>query len=169
MTTPTPLSDDTGSNPGADYQRCLDAASRYLGYRPRSVFEVKTRLRQRGFDQPTIEAVLRELGRNGSLDDLAFASFWRDNRQSFSPRSGLLLGRELRAKGVAKGVVTEVVSGLDEEDSAYRAAVKRATRLDRTDFTDFRARLTPFLRRRGFSYQVIERAVRRLWDELGVP
>lgn len=169
MTRPTPLSDDAGSESGSDHQRCLDAASRYLAYRPRSVFEVKTRLRQRGFDQPTIEAVLQELRRNGSLDDLAFASFWRDNRQSFSPRSGLLLGRELRAKGVPKGVVTEVVSGLDEEDSAYRAAAKRAKRLDRTDFTEFRGRLAPFLRRRGFSYQVIEHTVRRLWDEMRVP
>lgn len=157
------------SSTSSDRQRCLDAASRYLAYRPRSVFEVKTRLRQRGFDPPTIEAVLQELRRNGSLDDLAFARFWRDNRDSFSPRSGLLLSRELRAKGVPKPVVTDVVTGLDEEDSAYRAAVKRAKRLDCTDFADFRARLLPFLRRRGFSYQVIEHTVRRLWDQFSVP
>jgi len=156
----------TKSTSGSDYQRCLDAASRYLAYRPRSVFEVKTRLRQRGFEQATIEAVLHELRRNGSLDDLAFARFWRENRESFSPRSGLVLGRELTAKGVPKAIVNEAVSGLDAEQSAYRAALKRAKRLDRIDFTEFRARLTPFLRRRGFSYQVTEDAVRRLWDEL---
>jgi len=160
---------DIRSTTGSDYHRCLDAASRYLAYRPRSVFEVKTRLRQREFDQPTIEAVLQELRRNGALDDLAFARFWRENRESFSPRSGLLLGRELRAKGVGKAVVDEVVSGLDEEQSAFRAALNRAKRLDRTDFAEFHAHLAPFLRRRGFSYQVIEDAIRRLWDELTGP
>src|SRR4030042_601001 len=157
---------DTESAPGSAYQRCLDAASRYLSYRPRSVFEVKTRLRQRGFGNVAIESVLQKLRSDGSLDDLAFAGFWKEDRESFSPRSAMLLARELRAKGIATGVVNQVVGAVDEEDSAYRAAVKRAVRLDRTDFTDFRDRLTPFLRRRGFSYEVIEDTVRRLWDEV---
>jgi regulatory protein len=160
---------DTGSSAAPDYQRCLDAASRYLSYRPRSVFEVKKRLRRTGFDQPTIESVLQELRRNGALDDLAFARFWKDNRESFSPRSGMLLSRELRAKGVAAGVVNEVVTEVDEEDSAYRAAQKRAGRLGHADFTDFQSHLTSFLRRRGFTYEVAERAVRRLWDEGSSP
>jgi regulatory protein len=156
---------DTGSTASPDYQRCLDAASRYLSYRPRSVFEVKIRLRRRGFDQPTIESVLQELRRNGALDDLAFARFWTENRDSFSPRSGMLLRRELRAKGVAAGVVDQVVTQVDEEASAYRAARKRAARLGHADFTDFQSRLTSFLRRRGFTYEVADHAVRRLWDE----
>jgi regulatory protein len=156
---------DTASTASRDYQRCLDAASRYLSYRPRSVFEVKARLRQRGFDQPTIETVLQELGRNGSLDDLAFARFWRDNRESFSPRSGMLLGRELRAKGVASSVVNQVLADVDEEAGAYRAAQKRARRLGHADFADFQSRLTSFLRRRGFTYEVANHAIRRLWDE----
>lgn len=157
---------DTGSIASPDYQRCLDAASRYLSYRPRSVFEVKSRLRRRGFDQPTIETVLQELRRNGSLDDLAFARFWKDNRDSFSPRSGMLLSRELRAKGVAAGVVNQVVTDVDDEASAYRAAQKRAGRIGHADFTDFQSRLTSFLRRRGFAYEVADHAVRRLWDEV---
>lgn len=156
---------DNKSTAGSDHQRCLDAASRYLAYRPRSVFEVKARLRQRGFDQPTIETVLHELHRNGALDDLAFARFWKDNRDSFSPRGSMLLRRELRAKGVAAGVVDQVVTEVDEEASAYQAAQKRAARLGHADFTDFQSRLTSFLRRRGFTYEVADHAVRRLWGE----
>ncbi len=151
----------------SDYQHCLDAASRYLAYRPRSVFEVRTRLRQRGFDSPTIERVLQELGRSGSLDDLGFARFWKENRESFSPRSGTLLGRELRTKGIAAPVVLQVLEGVDEEANAYRAAAKRARRLSGADFGDFRRGLSLFLRRRGFSYDVIEHTVRRLWEEVG--
>lgn len=152
---------------GSGYQHCLDAASRYLAYRPRSVFEVRTRLRQRGFDNPTIEKVIQELGCNGSLDDVAFARFWKENRDSFSPRSGTLLGRELRTKGIAAPIVLEVLEGVDEEGNAYRAAAKRAGRLRGADFEDFRGGLSSFLRRRGFSYDVIEHTVRRLWEEVG--
>jgi regulatory protein len=148
------------------YQSCLDAASRYLGYRPRSVFEVRTRLRQRGFDHPTIERVLQELGRNGSLDDLAFARFWRENRDSFSPRGTTLLSRELKSKGIAPHIVLEVLQGVDEEANAYRAAGKRARRLAGPDFNCFQSTLTSFLRRRGFSYDVVEHTVNQLWQEV---
>lgn len=158
---------DTRSTTGSDYQRCLDAASRYLACRPRSVFEVRTRLRQRGFEDSTIEGVLQELTRSGSLDDLAFARFWKENRDSFSPRSQIVLRRELRGKGIAAAIMLEVLGGTDEEANAYRAAVKRARRLSCGEFEDFRSALGPFLRRRGFGYDVVERTVRRLWDEVG--
>lgn len=159
----------SASDSCSDYQHCLDAASRYLTCRPRSVVEVRTRLKQRGFDSLTIERVLQELASNGSLDDLSFARFWKENRESFSPRSGALLSRELRTKGIAAPIVLEVLEGMDEEGNAYRAAAKRARRLTGADFGDFRTRLVSFLRRRGFSYDVIEHTVRRLWDEARQP
>ncbi len=154
-------------NSGFDsgYQSCLDAAYRYLGYRPRSEFEVKVRLRQRGFDSPSIVRALQELRTNGSLDDLAFARFWKENRESFSPRSRALLGRELRTKGVAPHIVAEVIDEVDEEANAYRAAQKTARRLAYNDLDRFRAGLTSFLRRRGFDYDVIAHVLDRLCHE----
>src|SRR4030067_2282382 len=37
---------------------CLEAALRYLSYRPRSEFEIKGRLHQRGFDDNKSESVI---------------------------------------------------------------------------------------------------------------
>lgn len=157
-------------NAGLDteYQSCLDAAYRYLGYRPRSEFEVKTRLRQRGFDSLSIEKALQELRTKGLLDDLAFARFWKENRESFSPRSRALLGRELRTKGVAPQIVAEVTDEVDEEANAYRAAQKTARRLAGKDYDRFRADLASFLRRRGFDYDVIAHVLDRLWHEKSI-
>ena len=146
------------------FHRCLNAALRYLSYRPRSEFELKERLHRRGFDD-SVEAVLARLKEQGLVDDMAFAQFWKDNRESFSPRSKRLTGLELRRKGVDEDTIAQVVDVIDDDDSAYRAALGKARSLSLSDYQDFRQRLAGYLRRRGFSYGVINHAVERVWQK----
>jgi len=149
------------------FQRCLNAAAHYLSYRPRSEAEIRQRLHQRGFDSDNVGAVLARLKEQGLVDDMAFAQFWKDNRQSFSPRSQWLTKLELRRKGVASNIIDEVVDTIDNADSAYRAAVSKAHSLPLADYQSFRRRLGEYLKRRGFGYGVINDTVKQLWQELG--
>ena len=146
------------------FQRCLDAAIHYLGYRPRSESELRQRLHQRGFDDSNVEVVIVKLKGRGLVDDMAFARFWKDNRESFSPRSRGLTKLELKQKGIADDIIGQVVD-IDDEDSAYRAALGKASHLQRSDYQSFRRRLGGYLRRRGFGYGVINNTVQRLWQE----
>ena len=146
-------------------QSCLDAAFRYLSSRPRSELELKMRLRKRGFDDSSIERVLLKLREQGLVDDFAFAQFWRENRESFSPRSRALLQGELRQKGIAPHIIAQVAQGIDEEASAYRAGQKKVRALASSDYEGFHRRLGAFLKRRGFSYEVARRTVNQLWQE----
>jgi regulatory protein len=146
-------------------QTPLDAAYRYLSYRPRSEFEMRVWLGRKGHGSRTIENTLSALRAKGLLDDLAFARFWRESRESSSPRSRAALRSELRRKGIDADVVAEALDGVDEEAAAYRAAQKKAARLATVDHDDFRTRLSAVLRRRGFSYEVTEHTVNRLWQE----
>jgi regulatory protein len=155
----------TATRAGNSSQRCLDAAFRYLDYRPRSEAELRGRLKRRGFDEESVAATLSSLREQGLVDDLAFAEFWKDNRESFRPRSRRLTALELRQKGVAEEVINRVVADIDDEDSAYRAAQGRAHRLSDADYREFRHRLGEYLKRRGFGYRVITRTVERLWQE----
>lgn len=148
-----------------NYQRCFDAAARYLSYRLRSEAELKERLHRRGFDHDCIEAVVTKLKEQGLVDDLAFARFWRDNRQSFSPRSRWLTRRELKRKGVAEETTNQVVATIDDSESAYRAAQGKARRLSGCDYQRFRQRLGGYLRRRGFSYTVINNTIEQMWQD----
>ena len=149
------------------FQRCLDAASHFLSYRPRSEAEVKGRLLGRGFDADNITRVLARLKEQGLVDDAAFAQFWKDNRAEFSPRSRFLTSLELRQKGVSNETIKRVVATIDDAESAYRAGLSKASRLPLNDYQDFRRRLGGYLRRRGFGYGVIAPTVARLWQELG--
>ncbi len=149
------------------YHRCLQAAADYLSYRPRSEFELRGRLHQRGFDDDSVAAVLVKLKEQGLIDDTAFAQFWKDNRESFSPRSQWLTKRELRQKGVADNIIDQIADTIDDEDSAYRAALSKARSLPLADYQSFYRRLSDYLKRRGFGYGVIKHTVERLWPELG--
>ena len=147
-------------------QRCFDAALRYLDYRPRSQAELEERLRRRGFDKAAIETTLAHLEEQGLVDDLAFARFWQENRQAFSQRSQWLTRRELRQKGVAEDIIDRVLADVDDEASAYQAAIAKARRLSVADYEDFRRRLGDYLRRRGFGYGAIKSALQKVWAEL---
>lgn len=149
------------------FYRCLSAALHYLSYRPRSESEMREQLERRGFDGDSVEAVITKLKEQELVDDVAFAQFWKDNRQSFSPRSQWLIRLELSRKGVATDIVEEVVNEIKDDESAHRAALRKARSLSLSDREDFRRRLGYYLKRRGFNYEVISRIVERLWQERG--
>lgn len=154
----------TGSD---EFQRCLEAAYRYLGYRPRSESEIRERMQRRGFAAETIDAALTRLREQALLDDEAFAQFWKENRESFRPRSRWLTGLELKRMGVVNDVIEKVVAGIDDEENAYRAALQKTRHCTPVDYQGFRHRLSDYLRRRGFNYEVISHTVERIWQERG--
>ena len=148
------------------YYAGLNAALRYLTYRPRGKAEVERKLRQRGFARDTVSSVIRTLEEKKLIDDTSFARFWTENRQSFSPRSRRLIRQELRQRGINAQLSEEATSDLDDEDNAYRAALKKSRLLASLGHGEFCQRLSRHLQLKGFSYSIIGAVVERLWQEL---
>lgn len=148
---------------------CLNAAYRYLGYRPRSEAEMRERLRHRNFEDSQIEIVINKLKEKKLLDDTAFAQFWKENRESFHPVSQRLIRLELKRKGVSDETINGVVSQMDDKDSAYRAALSKAKRLSHQEYETFYRRLGDYLKRRGFGYSAINQTIKRVWQEMAEP
>jgi regulatory protein len=146
-------------------KKCCDYALRLLSYRPRSETEIRARLVRR-FDRQTVEQVIHHLKAEKFLDDTAFAIFWKGSRQSFSPRSKRMLSTELRSKGIDPEVVSETLKGIDDGDNAYRVAQKKVRTMPKDDYKTFRRKLGAMLSRRGFSYDVVDHTVDRVWQEL---
>lgn len=149
-----------------DFERCLKAAAHYLDYRPRSEAELRARLSRRGFQEGSVVAVVARFKEHGLVDDAAFAHFWQDNRQAFRPQSQSLTRLELKRKGVAEEVINGVIATADDDENAYRAAQRKARSLPLGEYRVFRQRLGDYLRRRGFSYGVINNTVEQLWREM---
>jgi regulatory protein len=148
-------------------EMAYDKSLKYLAYRPRSTAEVRRYLKEKAVSEQVSERVAGRLREAGLLDDRAFAEFWVENRETFRPRGRRLLRQELRQKGIDEELVAEVVSSLDEDSSAYRAAVKQAPKYARLDDEGFRQKMSSFLRRRGFDYEVVREAVSRLLQQRG--
>lgn len=146
-------------------QRCLDAAYRYLSYRPRSEGEVRQRLHKHGFDEEAVGKTITKLKDQNLIDDLSFAQFWKDNRLSFKPKSKRLINRELRDKKVAVEIIEQVTKAIDDEGNAYKLGRSRMHILAHLDYPDFYRRLSSYLGYRGFSYEVIKHTITLLWQE----
>jgi regulatory protein len=149
--------------------RGLNIAYRFLSYRPRSEAEMKDRLHRRGFEDSKIEIIINKLKEQNLLDDIAFARFWKENRDTFRHCSQRLTRLELKKKGVADEIIKEVTDDLNDIDSAYQAALPKARRLSGEDYEVFRRRLGDYLKRRGFGYTVTKQTVKRIWQELKEP
>ena len=149
-------------------QRCLDAAVRYLSYRPRGEAELKARMTQRGFAADVQDSVIIKLRERGLVDDSAFAQFWKDNRDTFRPRSKWLTKLELRRKGVATEIIDRVVDTIDDKANAYRAALSKSRSFlegSGADYPTFHRRLAGYLQRLGFTSSVIKGTLERIWQE----
>ncbi len=145
--------------------KAYDRALNYLSYRARSEREIRTYLRRKDVSDDVAEEIVARLRRVGLVDDAAFASLWVRNRQATSPRGERALRQELWQKGIARDVVDEALTDLDETGQALEAARPRAQRLAGLEAVEFRKKLTDFLLRRGFSYSVARGVVAQVWAE----
>lgn len=146
--------------------RAVDRAVRLLARRPYSVEEIRRYLASKDIAPGVIDATLARLEDLGYVDDRAFAQYWVENRERFRPRGARALRYELRQKGIADAIITQVLEGLDPVESAYAAAQDKARRLRGLDRRTFRTRLGDFLARRGFEYETIREVVGRLVADL---
>ena len=147
--------------------RATDAAIVFLAYRPRSEREVRDRLRRGSFSAETIEAVVARLHEWRYLDDADFARRWVENRASQRPRGRRLLQQELRQKGIDAETAREVIDDaeLDETTAATELARRRLPAYAGDDPAAVRRRLSAYLARRGYGYDVIRTALERALGE----
>lgn len=142
----------------------LQKALNFLSYRARSLEEIRQNLRKHEMPEAVIEETLERLQKAGLANDERFAQAWVENRSTFRPRSHRALSMELRHKGLDEQVIqTALAEAKDEGELAYQAALRKARRFEGLEWPDFRRKLSEFLARRGFGYEVIGEAVRRVW------
>jgi regulatory protein len=147
------------------YEVAHQQALKFLSYRIRSEQEVQQNLHDHDIPQEIIADVMDRLRQSGLVDDRNFAQAWVENRVEFRPRGRPLLALELRQKGIATDVIDQSLTHLDEEELAYRAGLKQSRKLQNLERPEFRRKLSGFLARRGFSYDIVSPVVDRIWAE----
>ena len=145
---------------GEAYRRGMS----FLAYRPRSRWEVRRRLLRHGVAEEAAEAALGRLAAEGLLDDHDFARSWVENREQFRPRSRALLRAELRGKRVDEDAIEAALAEVAEEESCRRAALLIARRYTALEDEPLADKLIPYLRRRGFTWDLSREAAAWVLD-----
>ena len=147
--------------------RAKDLAFRCLARRPRSRAELASYLTKKEFPEEIIAETVRAMDGYGYLDDRKFAVQMGRHIRETKGLSRYALKSELRRKGVSAedvdAALEELYGGedaVDDEAVALKIAGRKAETLKNLPPEKARRRLTDYLRRRGFGFEIISKVTR---------
>lgn len=145
--------------------RAKAKALTYLGYRARSIEELRKKLLEKKFSEITVNLVIENLLRVGLLNDLQFALVFARSKMRRRPVGKRLLLQELIRHGIdndlGKQVVEEVYEGRLERDVALQLGRKKLDKVHGDEKT-VKRKLSGFLMQRGFDWGVISAVIQEL-------
>jgi regulatory protein len=152
-----------------DAEDSFDRARQYafllLKYRDRSEKEMLLRLARKGFGEESSAAVVEYLKLKGFIDDERFASSLK--RTAVEQRS---LGRQgvvqyLLTKGINSGLAKETAGeDADYIETAVGLVERKMRQLNGLDDETIKRRLWSALARKGYSLDVIKKAMKRYYE-----
>jgi len=134
-----------------------------LGYRERSLREIRMRMRQKGYEEKLIEKVMKYLKDRNLINDKRFTRLWAESRIKKGYGSWRIQS-ELEQKGVNREMADEILkdlySGIDEVQVALDLVKKKRWLLKEPQ--RLTEHVSNLLRRRGFSFEVISNVVEKI-------
>jgi regulatory protein len=128
--------------------------------------EIIDKLRNKGYEEDTIETVVKELKEYSLIDDYAFTRAFIHDRVNLNPKGSFRIAYELKQKGVDRDIINKIfqeeniVEG--DRERALELVQKRMKTKPLNDKRKQKQRLYNYLLRRGFSFAVIKETL----DEL---
>jgi len=146
------------------------AAMRLLARRPRTIREIRDRLRVQEFSDADINTTIDDLKESGLVNDAEFAAMYIRDTLALRPMGKLLVKRKLLLHGIDKATADHVVDQAFHEHSQDDAALLLGRKyLQRvtggstpSDNLKVRRRLAAFLGRRGYSWEIIQNVLKSL-------
>lgn len=140
-------------------------ALKLLTARSLSVAELRRKLASRGMDGGATESVILELKARGYLDDEKLCQLYVQGLIERKAHGRRWVFYKLLKRGIDKQIITAALdkafSGIGESDLALRAASTKLSRLQADEPKKRAAKLTRFLRNRGFSEDSIMKVVKQ--------
>jgi regulatory protein len=134
------------------YEKTMQRALRLLSYKARTIEEMRRRLLEKEWAEPeVVEQVMTRLAELNYLNDEDYANNFANSRLALKPLGPTRLRIDLQRKQLPAATV----------ESAMARAYDERPEEEPVD-RDARNRLTAYLMRRGFSYDLVARKIREL-------
>lgn len=151
---------------GNEFNSAYEKLLRFATLRPRSRKEVDTWFRKHKVHKSLQKELVKKLKHLELLDDRQFAKWWVEQRLQFRKKSKRELFSELRSKGIDKNTIDDVLSEteVDENKTAKELLEKKKYKWEKLDKLKKRQKMTEYLARHGFGWNVIKNVIEQAID-----
>jgi regulatory protein len=146
------------------YKKAMNYALNLLSKYYKTKQELIKKLKEKGYEEDTIKAVIERLEELGYIDDQQFVDIFirskQDTSQGLNKRT---LYNKLIQKGVDKELAKQSIEAvdIDEYENAMEAAQKKLNSL-KGSLKDKKLKLYNFLRYKGFDYETCSKVINNL-------
>ena len=156
------------------FEKYYTLAVVYLTRRPRSEKELREYLQKKALRFPPdseyvltpelLNSVIEKLKSQKFQSDYDFALWWKQQRNRFRLKSDSVIKMELKQKGIEREIIEQVFLKEEEEvvtdkEKARQLVEKRFEKVKLLSKHEQYEKLGGYLARRGFSWDVIRRAI----------
>ena len=151
------------------YIKAQDTALHYIGYKMRTVKEIRMKLEEKEFSEDITERVIEFLEKYGYADDREYCRKYIREKLRMKPKSGYALKIELKQRGISSRIIDEVMAEteVDEEGDAFRWLERKSRGIWPPQDDKQKKKLYDFLLRKGYSYDIIGEAFRQMDEAYG--
>lgn len=163
------LSLKKSSKPSQDLKRAQETAYRLLTYKSRSRNDLILRLKHKGFTEEIIKEVIKRLEVERYIDDEAYGQVLARSliQRRFLGKEALR--SELSKRGLEREVTEKIIedsyNGREEGDLAAQALEKKWSSLREKPIEVAKRRASDYLRRKGFSFEVIRKVLMERFEK----
>ena len=143
----------------------------YIGRRHHSAFEIRTKLRQKKYENSLIEEIMNDLIAKKYIDDLEFAGIFTDENIRLKLWGKNKIKGELIKRGVDREIISQVLNEKFPEGNDLENAVDLARRKYKSlqkrnlEEMNLKQKLYTFLSSRGYDYETSKEAVNKIIRE----
>ena len=142
-------------------ERAIQLAYRAVGYRERTVAELRTFLERKRVEPEAIDDAVTELTEAGFLDDARYAQRFAEDKRELERWGSERIARELQRRGVPPDLIEPAVADRSREAELDTALLVLAQKVASVGDDRERDRAWRLLVRRGYEVELAYEAVRR--------
>ena len=146
-------------------------AFQLLGRRHHSSFELRVKLKQKGYNENFINEIINDLKTDGYLNDYEFASVFVDENIKNKFWGKKKVEAELFKRGIERNIISKIVeekfSSADEFNNAVELGKKKLKALlsRKIEKEKIRTKLYSFLLSKGYDYEICKKVVEDITSE----
>ncbi len=144
-----------------EQNKVTNKALNLLSYRQRSEKEIYDALKRNDYEDIYINRAIESCKKHGYINDKAFAEAFTRDKVNLNKHGEHRIRHELMRKGVSENIIDEVLV-LDEDEQfqiALKLAEKRLPSYRKDDHNARYRKLSGYLQRRGYSYDIVSKVM----------